>query len=71
MVLLSPNNVLKKGLTFLDIQLKQKAEKQSTPEFRQQYGSSPLDLAEMWYDLTVTDILEAQLDDKKKSEKGF
>jgi hypothetical protein len=69
MVLLSPIDVLKKGLTFLDIQ--RKSESQNTLEFHKHYGSNPLDLAEMWYDLTVTDIPEARIDDKEKSEKGF
>jgi hypothetical protein len=71
MVLLSPNDVLKKGLTFLDVQFERKSDKHNRLVFHKHYGSAPLDLAEMWYDLTVTDIPQAQMDDKEKSEKGF
>jgi hypothetical protein len=72
MVLLSPNTqpCLKKGLTFLAIQFEQKSEKQNTLEFCQHYGSAPLDLAKMWYDLMVTDIPEVRMDDKDKSGKS-
>ena len=69
MVLLSPSDVLRKGLAFLGVQFK--SANQNNLEFHKHYGSAPLDLAEMWYDLTVTDIPEAQMDDKEKSEMGF
>ena len=39
--------------------------------FHKHFGSSPLDLADMWYDLTVTDIPGATLNEKEKTRKGF
>lgn len=39
--------------------------------FHKHYGSTPLDLAEMWYDLTVTDITGAALTVDEKNMKGF
>ena len=40
-------------------------------QFRRHYGSSPSDLATMWYDLTTTNIPAAKLNEKENSEKGF
>jgi hypothetical protein len=37
----------------------------------QHFGSSPLDVANIWYDLMETDIAEAQVSEKEKSQKGF
>jgi hypothetical protein len=67
MVVLSPSDVLEKGLTLLGIE--QNIDKQKRLQFHKHYGSSPLDLAEMWYDLTVTDIPAARMDEEEKSEK--
>ena len=39
--------------------------------FHKHYGSSPLVLANIWYDLALTDITEARLNENEKSEKGF
>ena len=40
-------------------------------DFRSHYGASPLTLASQWFDLTKTDIPEAQLTAKEESTKGF
>mgnify|MGYP000167110465 CR=1 FL=1 len=68
-MLLSPSDVLKKGLKGLQFEGNLAAMR--TQQFHPHYGSSPLDLADMWYDLTVTTILVAELTDKEKSEEGF
>ena len=39
--------------------------------FQKHYGPKPLDVADMWYDLTQTDIPGAALNDKEKTLKGF
>jgi hypothetical protein len=45
-----------------------RSHKQLLLEFHKHYGSSPLDVADMWYDLCYK---ENVLSKKKKSEKGF
>lgn len=70
-MLLSPSDVMKKGLRYCGIRGTRSSAAAQTKQFHSHYGSSPLDLADMWYDLTTTDIPEAQLEDKDKSEKGF
>lgn len=45
-----------------------------TLEFHRHYGSSPLDIADIWYDLVNDDRYlppELKLSDKEKTEKGF
>jgi hypothetical protein len=39
--------------------------------FRKHYGSTPLDLANIWFDLTVTDIIGAALNEDEHNMKGF
>ena len=73
-MLLSVQEVLQKGLEMVGFS---KCEQHGMPLerrncwFRKFYGSSALDLANMWYDLTVTDIPLAQLTEKEKTVKGF
>jgi hypothetical protein len=50
---------------------KSSSEAINAKQFRKHYGSSPLDLSDMWYDLTTTNIPGAELGDKDKSAKGF
>jgi hypothetical protein len=42
-----------------------------TKQFHALYGSTPLDLADLWHDLTVTDIEGARLSAQDKTEAGF
>jgi hypothetical protein len=72
-MLLSPQQVLKHGLTFLGMRSTRWSDARMALEFHRHYGSSPLDLAEQWHDLTLGDHLpkELQLNKKEKSEKGL
>lgn len=69
-MLLAPSEVLKKGLHYCGIRnLKKKSSFSKAANeklFCQHYGSTPLVIADIWYDLTVT-----ELEDNEKSEKGF
>ena len=73
LVVLAPSDVLRLGLMLLGFELERMSEESGTLQFHMHYGSSPLDLADMWYDLTVGDHIpaELQLSIKEKSEKGF
>jgi hypothetical protein len=71
MELLSPEDVLKKGLDFVRMPRENKSRDLNLENFHKHYGSAPLDLAEMWYDLTQTDIEGAKLNIKERSLKGF
>ena len=42
-----------------------------TQDFHTHFGPKPLDLADMWYDLTVTTIPGAALTPEEKSAKGL
>ena len=71
---LSTSFVLRKGLLYIGI-LKHEFRKWSNETkvevFRAHYGSSPGDVTSIWNDLCDTDIKEAALKEKEKSEKGF
>ncbi len=69
--LLSPSDIMKIGLEFFRFQAGNKSQEHSVHVFRKFYGSLPLDLADMWYDLTTTDIPEAKVDKKEISMKGL
>lgn len=74
MVLLSVQDVLKHGLSFINVSTPEQEHmslERRIREFRKHYGPTPLDLAEQWYDLTVTDIPGAILSQEDKSMKGF
>lgn len=70
-MLLSSNDVLKRGLEFMLCRFEGNSIKKNATLFHKHYGSSPLVLAEIWYDLTQSNSPEYQLDEKEKSEKGF
>jgi hypothetical protein len=70
-MLLSPADVLKKGLWHLQLEFRTLSEDKQNEEFHKHYGSSPMDLANMWYDLTVVDIVEARVSEKEQCETGF
>jgi hypothetical protein len=72
--LLSPLDVLKKGLGYVGIGRVQQARlsgEEQNNEFKAHYGSPPLVLAAIWYDLCHTTIELAHLEEKDKSESGF
>ena len=72
--ILSPSDVMQKGLGYIGIGREQQAKmslKVKVEDFKAHYGSSPLVIANIWYDLCHTSIEEAHLDEKETYEKGF
>ena len=67
-MLLSPSDALEFGIQILNVKAKTKEQKEI--EFRKHYGSSSLDIAEMWYDLLQLKK-EAKLKEKERGERGF
>lgn len=72
-MLLSPEEVRKRGLKLRGAYKARDANNREKLEtkFRKNYGSSSIDLAEMWYDLCSTTDGPAKLRKREKSEKGF
>jgi hypothetical protein len=72
-MLLSPEQALKYGLTFLGMRSTRWSESRKVLEFHRHYESSPLVLADQYHDLQVGDHLPKalQLNKKEKSEKGL
>lgn len=71
-MILSPDDVLVKALLFLfdvDIVLRW-TKKQKCKKFHDHFGSDPLPVADLWYELTHTEIPEAKLMPKEKT-RGF
>lgn len=68
-MLLTPNDVLERGLDYMGIKPGKKKHKRLVLEIHKHYGSSPLVLADLWYDLCYwkADLLP----EKDKSERGF
>jgi hypothetical protein len=83
MFVLSPQDVLQKGLDYLSIKHHGRSLQLSNQDkFQKHYGSSPLDLANIWYDLLTIDPpipddapakVKKQLiiPENEKGEKGF
>ena len=73
-MILSTQDVMSIGLNAVGVSFA-KQENMSdyamTVSFRKHYGSSPLDVANIWYDLTVTDIPGAALSAEENTERGF
>jgi hypothetical protein len=67
-MLLSPSEVREIGLRIMGVRLGRKNHKRLQLEFHKHYGSSPLDIADMWFDLCNQ---KDELSTKEKSEKGF
>ena len=69
----SPKQILGYGLNILGAKSSKWSESTKILVFYQHYGSSPLDLADIWYDLVVGDYVpdELKLSDKEKNEKGL
>ena len=68
---LSPSDIRNRGLAYLRIRSEGRSVAAQNADFHDHYGSSPLDLAEMWFDLNATDIPGAKLTGNEKSEKGL
>lgn len=70
-MLLSPDDVLKRGLGYVGVCWRNSSKEANLLQFSKHYGARPLDLAEMWYDLTATDIPGAMLEQNEKTVSGF
>ena len=73
-MLLGVQDVLEKGLAMVGytVTAQQSMSRESCDtKFRKHFGSSPLVLGDMWYELTSTDIPLAALNDNEKNMKGF
>ena len=69
--LVEPDEVLTRGLAYLSLDVDGRlTREQRINKFQQHYGSVPLTIATMWYDLCHTTIEEAKLSTKDK-QKGF
>lgn len=68
-MILTPKDVLHRGLEIMNVPRGKKKETRLLDVFRKHYGSSPLDIADCWYDLCYHD--ESVLSSKEKSDKGF
>ncbi len=68
-MLLSPSDVQEIGLKIMGVRNGRKNVKTLLRSFHMHFGSSPLDIADMWYDLCYWD--ETVLSENEKSEKGF
>jgi len=66
---LSPLDVQERGLAIMNVRRGRKSQECLVEEFHKHYGSSPLDIAEAWYDLCYYD--DSWLEKKERSEKGF
>lgn len=51
MLLLSPQDVLRQGLEYVNVNYRNKKSVACQVRFQQHYGSSPIDIAAMWYDI--------------------
>mgnify|MGYP000638316727 CR=1 FL=1 len=72
-MLLTPADVQKRGLEIMGVRQGRKNEKALLLEFHKHYGSSPVDVADCWFDLCYWRGQSGKtlLEDKDKSEKGF
>ena len=65
---LSPNDVLRRGLQLVGFRAGNKTKESISLHFRSFYGSSQLDLAQMWYDICYA---SSPLPKNDRGEKGF
>jgi hypothetical protein len=71
---LSPAQVLIYGLDLIEARYARWSEKTRVLDFHRHFGSSPLDITDIWYDLVNDDKYlpkELRLISKEKNEKGF
>ena len=69
----SPRQALLFGLDYLGAQSTRWSEATRAKEFHVHYGSSPLDVADIWFDLVAGDNLpdDLKLGEKERTQKGF
>ena len=71
-VFLSPDDMLEYGIEFLHYKPSARTSKSTkTTAFKKFYGSSPLVLSNVWYDMCTTDIEECQLNENERKLGGF
>jgi hypothetical protein len=58
---LSPKQALEHGLNFLNIRFARWSDDRQKLEFHKHYGSSPLDVADIWHDFVSGDHLSENL----------
>jgi hypothetical protein len=71
---LSPSDVLRKGLCYVGVEHKKQAkmsEQRKEELFHMHFGSFPLVIASIWFDLCSTRIRKARLEKKEMTESGF
>ena len=69
--ILSPNDILEKGMRYLGIYKATAAKAAKTLEFHKHNGSAPEVLADQWFDLLTTTFEYARLVGEERSENGF
>ena len=67
----SPNDILKRGLESLKIDLDSKSRSAQARAFHKHFGSSHSTLAHIWFDLQTTNIPGATLEQKENSDAGM
>ena len=72
-MLVTPKQALNYGLSYLGVKDNRWSEATRELCFHEHYGSSPLDIADLWFDLASGDCLpeKLRLEKKEKCEKGF
>ena len=73
-MLLSPNDVIQAGLIFVGVSQEEQdvlSENARLAKFRAHYGSSPLDIADIWFALQAGDVQGAALPEPENTEAGF
>lgn len=70
---IAPTEVLIDGLDLVGVRYRRWSAKTRALEFHRHYGSSPLDIADIWYDLVQGDYLpdELKLASNEKNKRGF
>jgi hypothetical protein len=68
MEILSPKDVLRKGLHLEGIRINGRSKDLTNTLFGKHYGSPPTVLVEMWDDLQTTEIPDARLSRKENNE---
>jgi hypothetical protein len=72
-MILTPAAVQERGLEIMGVRKGRKNKQALLVEFHKHYGSSPLDVADCWFDLCYwkDESGKTLLEEKEKSEKGF
>lgn len=70
-MLLTPEAVAVLALRMIKANTGCKSKDQVAQDFKDHFGSSPLDIAEIWYDMCHTDIAPAKVPKNEQNERGF